>query len=228
MINIGNSTLERKKIDDCRFEYFILDYDANKIKDIDPKYFNCKQIGEIENFTEEVELNENGDEIINKYDTSFRYFEFSYNFITPEYTIIRRYDAQNDSFEHFFDNEYYDENDPNVEVIEAGNENIVLKAIINDAGDLIIDGVEKIIKFIPTIGATIIQLPYINNGKWENEYEKSIFNLIPNLWAVIDYKGEFIIQPDRAKIEFDEQLNIFEVGNILLYHSSGEKIGFKN
>ena len=178
MLEIKNTTLERNKLDYCHYEYFILDGDAKLIKDIDPKYHNCKQIGEIENIDIVYEINENGDEIAMNYDTSFRYFEFSYNFITPEYTIVRRYDAQYDSYEY---NIYYDENDPDVEVIEAGNENIVLKAIINDAGDLIMDGIEKIIKFIPTIGATIIQLPYINNGKWENEYEKSIFNLIPNL-----------------------------------------------
>lgn len=221
-----NSTLERKKIDDCRFEYFILDNDANRIMDIDSKYYNCKQIGEIKNFTEEVEINENGDEIIMNYDTSFRFFEFSYNFVTPEYFKIRRYDEQYDSFEYFYDG--YDKNDPNIEIIEAGNNNIVLKAILNDAGDLIMDGIEKVIKFIPLIGATIIQLPLMPNYKWEKEFKEAIFNLEPNLWAVINYNGEFIIQPDRAIIEFNELLNIFEVGDVLLYNSSGEKIGLKN
>ena len=140
MLEIKNTTLERNKLDYCHYEYFILDGDAKLIKDIDPKYHNCKQIGEIENIDIVYEINENGDEIAMNYDTSFRYFEFSYNFITPEYTIVRRYDAQYDSYEY---NIYYDENDPDVEVIEAGNENIVLKAIINDAGDLIMDGIEN-------------------------------------------------------------------------------------
>jgi hypothetical protein len=66
------------------------------------------------------------------------------------------------------------------------------------------------------------------NYKWEKEFKEAIFNLEPNLWAVINYNGEFIIQPDRAIIEFNELLNIFEVGGVLLYNSSGEKIGLKN
>ena len=84
MLEIKNTTLERNKLDYCHYEYFILDGDAKLIKDIDPKYHNCKQIGEIENIDIVYEINENGDEIAMNYDTSFRYFNFSYNFITLE------------------------------------------------------------------------------------------------------------------------------------------------
>ena len=72
-------TLEREKLDSYRYRYFILDEKCNEVKNIDSKYYNCRQIGKRRSFrVEEEELDNTWFE--REYDTSFRYFEFTYDF----------------------------------------------------------------------------------------------------------------------------------------------------
>jgi hypothetical protein len=77
-------TLERKKIDKINYKYFIADDKGNYIKDIDSKYFNCREIDRYEILYEEEEEFE-GEYFCKNYEIGFRYFEFSYNHTTPKW-----------------------------------------------------------------------------------------------------------------------------------------------
>ena len=80
--NLGDTTLEREKISYCEYKYFFVDREGRKVKDLDEKYYNCKQIGSVSFLaSEEVGINETVYQ--REYDVSFRYFEFSYDSVLP-------------------------------------------------------------------------------------------------------------------------------------------------
>jgi hypothetical protein len=182
----GFCTLERIKLDYCRYDYFIADRDANRIIDIDSKFYNCTQIGKtIGGGALEYEyIDPDEKEVEREYDTNFRYFEFCYDIITPKYEEVYRvlhdhigeYRELMSEFElSNYDYENEDE-DNETEIVEKGNEKDILKAIITDAGDLIIDELKEVVKFIPEFELIIVQL-YINrNSKWWTNYSKYLFH----------------------------------------------------
>jgi len=196
-VTIQSATLERTKIDYCRYEYFVQDDSGKRVKGIDSKYYNCKQIGSI---ASQSEVLEDIDEI-RWYDTSFNYFTFAYNVKIPKHKLEQRDNSDNER-----------------------NKEIVLKAIIDDAGTLVMDGIEEIHEFISSIGAIIIKLPIYQGCKWQNRYENSSGE-DNDFWAVINLNGEILIKPERAKIEFLKKHKLFVVGDHLLFNQSGEKLG---
>jgi hypothetical protein len=205
-------TLERNKIDFCRNEYFIVDRNAKRIFEIDSKFYNCNLIGKYREEAIESEYIDQYDVVIDrKYDTSFRYFEFSYDIITP------KYEVQKDLLNHLGDD------DLQTEIIERGNKHKVLKAIITDAGDTIIDEVVEVIRFIPELQASIVKLYTGINNKWKKEFEKA-YGEDAELWAVVSHRGEFLFPPFRSTIEYIESLKIFQAGGVLLFDINGNKI----
>ena len=103
---------------------------------------------------------------------------------------------------------------------------MVLKAIISDAGDIILDEIVEVVKFIPETESTIVKLYFGRNSKWGLEFNQA-YGDDAELWAVVNHKGEFVFPPFRSKVEFIDTLKIFEVGGVLWYGINGNKIGYK-
>jgi hypothetical protein len=243
----NRTTLERNKIHYCNYEYFIADECGKRIKEIDSKYYNCNLIGKKTAFCREFDCDENGNEETRNYDTIFSYFEFSYNFSTPKYTLIEtsRSDTYGEFNEPFSEIEGWDSESENLEKnsineefetesTEIGNKELILKAIINDSGEIVFDGIAEIVEFISSVEAIIIKLPIY---KWSNliDYEKFqtkedwYLTKLPSssipkfYYAVINLKGEIIIQPTLGRIEFLKNTKLFIVADYLVFDEYGFK-----
>jgi hypothetical protein len=235
------TTLERKKIADytCeyyKYEYYIEDFSGNRIADIDTKYYNCNKIGEANICLHEEEVyDEDGNEEKRNYYTSFSFYQFSYNYRTPKYTLIEiiRSDTYGEYKETIseFDGWVSEIEDYEIEVDsmyrgyeiepnEQGNEELILKAIINDSGDVIMDGILEIYEFISSIDAIIIKLP-LYKGCPYIDYEK--VEAADEYWAVINLKGDFIIKPTPGKIDYLKKSRLFAIVDYFLYDESGVK-----
>lgn len=225
---MNRNSLEKLKIDYCRYDYFIANENGVRVRDIDPKYYNCKEVGKIVCYAEEDEYEDDRD--INKaYDISFRFYEFSYNFFTPEYTYAESLveDSWGDYREPIPENESYDENDWKVKVVENGGKEIVLKAIVNDNGDLITDGLEEVLKFIPEFQMFIVKFKIFKGSQHEKKFVESFGNG-KYLWAVINLNGDLLFKPESVEIQFLSDSKMFEVGKALYYDTNGERIMIDN
>jgi hypothetical protein len=241
VMQLLGQTLEREKLSEIKYRYFIADKDGNHIKDIDDKYFNCR---EIERYLAGYQIEEDwiGDKYFEREnEIVFRYFEFDYNQLTPN---SRKYYKEiNDTYgqsieevsdfeaENFFrekefelkkynsilvnesNEEKIDEIKDKIEQIEfeidekfvikeIGGDVITLKAIIDENGSTLVDGIKEIISLIIEANAVIVKLPFFHGCEWENEF----FNLPGNedeLWAVYKLSGDLLFSPVKAKIKFE-------------------------
>lgn len=133
----------------------------------------------------------------------------------------------------------YVDNDIMVEKIDS--KEILLKAIIDDSGNLLIDNVKRVAKFIPECCLFILELSRHRGSKWFEKYvpDSSEYLLRPHeLMAVINQNGDFVITPkwiskensigyeliEKSPEEFDI---IFQI-NHEFFNSSGYKIDISN
>lgn len=174
---------------------------------------------------------------------SYYFHEFTYRELLPSYEVYSHLTEgisgnywkaiSNDEIDN------YDDNDIMVEKIDS--KEILLKAIIDDSGNLLIDNVKRVAKFIPECCLFILELSRHRGSKWFEKYapDSSEYSLRPHeLMAVINQNGDFVITPkwiskensiryeliEKSPEEFDI---IFQI-NHEFFNSSGYKIDISN
>jgi|GEM_PF-1099665 len=174
---------------------------------------------------------------------SYYFHEFTYRKILPSYDVANLLE-KGITVEHFKSisiNEIDEYNDYDIYIDKVKSKEILLKAIIDDSGILLIDSVEKIVNFIPECCYFILELSRHGGSKWLDKYgsDNSEPFLPPQkLMAVINHKGDFIFTPkwiseektikyqfiNKSQEEFDI---IFDIDSEF-FNSTGNKIDISN
>jgi len=203
------NTIERKKTKGGNYEYFIADIDGNLVKAL-TGYYKGRVIAEI---------SEN--QINNDKGHYYQYYEFDYIIYTDKKDVDEKgyLDTGLDYPEY-----------SNWTRIIGGNE-IGLKAIISDDGEILLDMIESIDEYIPEAEAFVVTLPHhiinsVENCWFETDWKNSEGE-DSKLRCVISINGDFIVKPVRFKvIKYLSSQNLFSVGNFYLYNLDGEKEDF--
>jgi len=172
-----------------------------------------------------------------KANTSFYFHKFTYREILPSYEVASHLtEGMSGNYWKEISIDEIDDYD-DVMVDKMDSKEILLKAIIDDSGNLLIDNVKGVAKFIPECCLFILELSRHRGSKWFEKYspESSEYLLRPHkLMAVINQYGDFVITPkwiskektikyeliDKSPEEFDI---IFEIDSEY-FNSSGNKI----
>jgi len=209
---MGN-TIEKKKVKNGKYEYFVADNDGKLIKSL-KGYFNGKLIAETYIISEDNQGN-TLKEIYN------RYYEFEYNIITDEKEV-----QQQGYLDTGLDYPQYSEWS-----VTLGGDRIILKSILDDNGDEILNMITSVDEYIPEVEAFIVTLPHKLIGTFDSCWFEDDWNSAEGkdsiLRCVVNINGDFIVKPVRHKdIIYLPTHKLFSVGNSYLYNENGEKESF--
>jgi hypothetical protein len=194
---MGN-TLEKKKIKGGKYQYFIADEDGKIVKKIDPRYYDCREVGTL---METIE-----DKFGNKKQIAYKsYYEFCYLEVP---SLNEETETQEGLFDETLGNE--------------GSE-VELKAIIDDDGNILLKEIAEINEFIPKAKCFIVTLYYkYDEEYWWKEEWKNALGEEKILKCVIDCEGKFVVKPVRERlITYLEWHKIFKVGQRGIYYLDG-------
>ncbi len=230
------NTIERKKIKDGDYKYFVADLSGKKIGEINKDFYNPIEIGSL---SEEIE-DEDGNMINRIY---HRFYEFTYKDVLPKYRVefnendqeiaVYQYDWDEDEDEDQDQDEDQEEINWESEsnyTLNKGGEIVELKAIFNDNGEQIKSIIKSIDEYIPEIGFIVTLYDYVIGeynqyssdtiGWWAKEWSNA-FGKENELQCVINFEGNYIIEPCREKIKYIAIHKLFSVGGYLTFSQIG-------
>jgi hypothetical protein len=177
-----HNTLERLKLFGGNYKYFICNNDGETIKDLQEKFIEPVEIGAL--YQEEINVE---GEKVNQPTRIFYLFSYS-------------------------DTVIYNKLDDDLEVIGKDEESLPTKAIIDNNGNVIIDKIKRVVRFIPEVGFIVSLLIIDSNGfkiGWWKNFLEELSGETKDLFGVIDFDGRFIIKPTSHAIEFLEEHEMF-------------------
>lgn len=192
----GN-TIERVKSIKSKFKYFVADINGYKKRVLSDYFTNPKEVASIKYSLDNH--NEKGD-------LFFKFYEFIDEDVFPKY-------IQN-----------FIEETGKLEIGEIkGDDNIIVKALVNDNGDVLLNCIKSVDRFLPEIGfiVTIYKLSYPRNCNDGFQYT------IDELKCVINLFGEYLIEPTYNNIEFSDVHKIIIVDNSQYYDINGHVLSVK-
>lgn len=224
------NTLERKKIEGGDYKYFVADLNGKKISEIHKNYYNPIEIGALSEEVEDEDYN-----IISR--IYHRFYEFTYKETLPKYRVeLNENDQEISVYLYDWDeDEVEDEEETNWDgessyTLNKGGEIVELKAIFNDNGEQIISRIKSIDQYIPEIGFIVTLYHYVigeynqyssdTGGWWAKEWTNAI-GKEKELQCVINFEGDFIIEPFKEKIRYLANHKLFSVGGYLTFSQCG-------
>ena len=171
--------------------------------------------------------------------SNYYFHEFTYRKILPSYEVASLLEKgiTGEHFKSISMNEIDQHNDYDIYIDKVKSREILLKAIIDDSGNLLIDSVERVVNFIPEFCYFILELSLHRGSKWFEKYgpESSEYLSRPHkLMAVINQYGDFVITPKwiskESTIKYElikkspEEFDIIFQIDYKFYNSSGNEI----
>ena len=137
---------------------------------------------------------------LRKANTSYYFHKFTYRELLPSYEVYSHLTEgiSGNYWEAISIDEIDNYDDYDIMVDKIDSKEILLKAIIDDSGNLLIDNVKRVAKFIPECCLFILELSRHRGSEWFEKYapESSEYLLRPHeLMAVINQNGDFVITP---------------------------------
>jgi hypothetical protein len=203
------NTLEKEKLNGGSYKYFIADIDGNKIKIFGDNYRDAVEVGRVYNDFENEDFEQAQE--LNKI-----FYQF-----TILYELLRRVLINGEPVDGVVDHEY-DLDGYEIDDLEDGeyfiNDNYIFvkdahiretKNLFDNNGILIYKDFENIEMFIPEVGFVLKK----NKGDY---------------YCVINFDGDYIIEPIKKQIRYLEEHRLFQIGDYSLYSLDGQSMTFKN
>jgi hypothetical protein len=171
---------------------------------------------------------------------NYNFYEFTYREITESYEVASHLirDSWGEYWESISPDKVDNYKDYDVSVDKIPAREILLKAIIDDSGEILIDAVTNVVGIEAESYFFIVELSLHPGSKWKAQYINDIsvsYLSTCKLMVVINQSGDFIIKPTwvlkestinyTLKNTFGEEVDVIFHIHDDDFNSAGEKIG---